>query len=64
MNYVDDVEHEAWFSCSLAPGETKTTELSYDGITSVDQLVNITLNLGLYYTESYDDICSYSTVIM
>lgn len=64
MNYVDDVEHEAWFSCSLAPGETKTTELSYDGITSVDQLVNITLNLGLYYTESYDDICSYSTVVM
>lgn len=64
MNYVDGVEHEAWFSCSLTPGETKTTELSYDGITSVDQLVNITLNLGLYYTESYDDICSYSTVVM
>ena len=41
-----------------------TTELYYDGITSVDQLVNITLNLGLYYTESYDDICSYSTVVM
>ena len=64
MNCVYYVAHEALFTCTLAPGETKTTELSYDGITSVDQLVNITLNLGLYYTESYDDICNYSTVVM
>ena len=56
---------EPWFSCDLMPGTNATEEFTFStgDLDSIDDLVNITIGIDAYETETYEDVASYSALI-
>ena len=53
---------EPWFSAHLMPGTNATEEFTFSNGTldSLDDLVNTTIGIDAYLTDSYEDVASYS----
>lgn len=62
---VDGTMKEPWFSCHLMPGTIATEEFTFStgDLDSIDDLVNITIGIDAYETETYEDVASYSALI-
>ena len=62
---VDGTMKEPWFSCHLMPGTNATEEFTFStgDLDSIDDLVNITIGIDAYETDTYEDIASYSALI-
>ena len=62
---VDGTTKEPWFSCDLMPGTNATEEFTFStgDLDSIDDLVNITIDIDAYETETYEDVASYSATI-
>lgn len=62
---VDGTMKEPWFSCHLMPGTNATEEFTFStgDLDSIDDLVNITIGIDAYETETYEDVASYSALI-
>ena len=62
---VDGTMKEPWFSCDLMPGTNATEEFTFStgDLDSIDDLVNITIGIDAYETETYEDVASYSALI-
>ena len=56
---------EAWFSAHLMPGTNATEEFTFSKGTldSFDSLVNTTIGIDAYLTDSYEDVASYGATI-
>lgn len=52
---VDGTMKEPWFSCHLMPGTNATEEFTFStsDLDSIDDLVNITIGIDAYETETY-----------
>ena len=63
--HVDGTMKEPWFSCDLMPGTNATEEFTFStgDLDSIDDLVNITIGIDAYETETYEDVASYSALI-
>ena len=48
-----------WFYTAVLPGTSATKLCAFEGIDSVDELVNIQCQLDVYDDETYEDIASY-----
>ena len=62
---VDGTMKEPWFSCHLMPGTNATEEFTFStgDLDSIDDLVNITIGIDAYETDTYEDVASYSALI-
>lgn len=62
---VNGTMKEAWFSAHLMPGTNATEEFTFSKGTldSFDSLVNTTIGIDAYLTDSYEDVASYSATI-
>lgn len=62
---VNGTMKEAWFSVHLMPGTNATEEFTFSKGTldSFDSLVNTTIGIDAYLTDSYEDVASYSATI-
>lgn len=62
---VNGTMKEAWFSAHLMPGTNATEEFTFSNGTldSFDSLVNTTIGIDAYLTDSYEDVASYSATI-
>lgn len=62
---VNGTMKEAWFSAHLMPGTNATEEFTFSNGTldSLDDLVNTTIGIDAYLTDSYEDVASYSATI-
>ena len=62
---VNGTMKEAWFSAHLMPGTNATEEFTFSKGTldSLDDLVNTTIGIDAYLTDSYEDVASYSATI-
>lgn len=56
---------EPWFSAHLMPGTSATEEFTFSSgeLDSLDDLVNTTIGIDAYLTDSYEDVASYSATI-
>ncbi len=56
---------EPWFSAHLMPGTNATEEFTFSSgeLDSLDDLVNTTIGIDAYLTDSYEDVASYSATI-
>ena len=57
---VNGVMSDNWFYTAVLPGTSATKLCAFEGIDSVDDLVNIQCQLDVYDDETYEDIASYS----
>lgn len=62
---VNGTMKSPWFSVHLMPGTNATDEFSFtsDEVDSIDSLVNTTIGIDAYMTDSYEDVASYSATI-
>ncbi|WP_373573298.1 hypothetical protein [Collinsella aerofaciens] len=62
---VNGTMKDAWFSAHLMPGTNATEEYSFSSgdLDSLDDLVNTTIGIDVYLTDSYEDVASYSATI-
>lgn len=62
---VNGTMKEPWFSAHLMPGTNATEEFTFSNgeLDSLDDLVNTTIGIDAYLTDSYEDIASYSATI-
>ena len=62
---VNGTMKEPWFSAHLMPGTNATEEFTFSNGTldSLDDLVNTTIGIDAYLTDSYEDVASYSATI-
>lgn len=62
---VNGTMKEAWFSAHLMPGTNATEEFTFSNGTldSLDDLVNTTIGIDAYLTDSYEDVASYTATI-
>ena len=62
---VNGTMKEPWFSAHLMPGTNATEEFTFSKGTldSLDDLVNTTIGIDAYLTDSYEDVASYSATI-
>lgn len=62
---VNGTMKEPWFSAHLMPGTNATEEFTFSNSTldSLDDLVNTTIGIDAYLTDSYEDVASYSATI-
>ena len=62
---VNGTMEEPWFSAHLMPGTNATEEFTFSNGTldSLDDLVNTTIGIDAYLTDSYEDVASYSATI-
>ncbi len=62
---VNGTMKEPWFSCHLMPGTNATGDFTFStgDLDSIDDLVNITIGIDAYETDSYEDVASYSALI-
>ena len=51
--------NDNWFYTAVLPGTSTTKLCAFEGIDSVDELVNIQCQLDVYDDETYEDIASY-----
>jgi hypothetical protein len=56
---VNGVMSDNWFYTAVLPGTSATKLCAFEGIDSVDELVNIQCQLDVYDDETYEDIASY-----
>lgn len=56
---------DPWFSAHLMPGTNATEEFTFSNgeLGSLDDLVNTTIGIDAYLTDSYEDVASYSATI-
>ena len=52
-----------WYNAHLAPGESSTDFMYFEGITSLDNLKNVELHLFAYNSDTYDSLGEYVTTI-
>ncbi len=62
---VNGTMKEPWFSAHLMPGTNATEEFTFSSgeLDSLDDLVNTTIGIDAYLTDSYEDVASYSVTI-
>ena len=62
---VNGTMKEPWFSTHLMPGTNATEEFTFSKGTldSLDDLVNTTIGIDAYLTDSYEDVASYTATI-
>lgn len=62
---VNGTMKEPWFSAHLMPGTNATEEFTFSSgeLDSLDSLVNTTIGIDAYLTDSYEDVASYSATI-
>lgn len=62
---VNGTMKEPWFSAHLMPGTNATEEFTFSNgeLDSLDDLVNTTIGIDAYLTDSYEDVASYSATI-
>lgn len=60
---VDGVLTQPWYNAHLAPGESSTDFMYFEGITSLDDLKNVELHLFAYNSDTYDSLGEYVTTI-
>ena len=62
---VNGTMKEPWFSANLMPGTSATEEFTFSSgeLDSLDDLVNTTIGIDAYLTDSYEDVASYSATI-
>lgn len=62
---VNGTMKEPWFSAHLMPGTNATEEFTFSNgeLDSLDSLVNTTIGIDAYMTDSYEDVASYSATI-
>ncbi len=62
---VNGTMKEPWFSANLMPGTNATEEFTFSSgeLDSLDDLVNTTIGIDAYLTDSYEDVASYSATI-
>lgn len=62
---VNGTMKEPWFSANLMPGTSATEEFTFSigELDSLDDLVNTTIGIDAYLTDSYEDVASYSATI-
>lgn len=62
---VNGTMKEPWFSAHLMPGTNATEEFTFSSgeLDSLDSLVNTTIGIDAYMTDSYEDVASYSATI-
>lgn len=62
---VNGTMKEPWFSAHLMPGTNATEEFTFSSgeLDSLDDLVNTTIGIDAYLTDSYEDVASYSATI-
>lgn len=62
---VNGTMKDAWFSAHLMPGTNATEEFTFSSgeLDSFDSLVNTTIGIDAYLTDSYEDVASYSATI-
>lgn len=62
---VNGTMKEAWFSAHLMPSTNATEEFTFSkgALDSFDSLVNTTIGIEAYLTDSYEDVASYSATI-
>lgn len=62
---VNGTMKEPWFSAHLMPGTNATEEFTFSKGTldSLDDLVNTTIGIDAYLTDSYEDVASYTATI-
>ena len=56
---VNGVMNDNWFYTAVLPGTSATKLCAFEGIDSIDELVNIQCQLDVYDDETYEDIASY-----
>ncbi len=62
---INGTMKEPWFSAHLMPGTNATEEFTFSSgeLDSLDDLVNTTIGIDAYLTDSYEDVASYSATI-
>lgn len=62
---VNGTMKEPWFSAHLMPGTNATEEFTFSSgeLDSLDDLVNTTIGIDAYLTDSYEDVASYSATV-
>lgn len=62
---VNGTMKEPWFSAHLMPGTNATEEFTFSSgeLDSLDDLVNTTIGIDAYLTDSYEGVASYSATI-
>lgn len=62
---VNGTMKDPWFSAHLMPGTNATEEFTFSNgeLGSLDDLVNTTIGIDAYLTDSYEDVASYSATI-
>ena len=62
---VNGTMKEPWFSAHLMPGTNATEEFTFSSgeLDSLDDLVNTTIGIDAYLTDSYEDVASYTATI-
>ena len=62
---VNGTMKEPWFSANLMPGTNATEEFTFSSgeLDSLDDLVNTTIGIDAYLTDSYEDVASYPATI-
>lgn len=62
---VNGTMKEPWFSAHLMPGTNATEEFTFSNgeLDSLDDLVNTTIGIDAYLTDSYEDVASYTATI-
>lgn len=62
---VNGTMKEPWFSAHLMPGTSATEEFTFSSgeLDGLDDLVNTTIGIDAYLTDSYEDVASYSATI-
>lgn len=62
---VNGTMKDPWFSAHLMPGTNATEEFTFSSgeLDSLDDLVNTTIGIDAYLTDSYEDVASYSATI-
>ena len=62
---VNGTMKDPWFSAHLMPGTNATEEFTFSNgeLDSLDDLVNTTIGIDAYLTDSYEDVASYSATI-
>ena len=62
---VNNTMKTGWFSCRMMGGTNATGEFTFStgDLDSIDDLVNVTIGIDAYETESYEDVASYSALI-
>ena len=62
---VNGTMKDPWFSAHLMPGTNATEEFTFSNgeLDSLDDLVNTTIGIDAYLTDSYEDVASYTATI-